>query len=105
MRWQRSKGVVGLTVTAATIAAGLSSTTAAGSTSPGPDVAVRTCFVKTVGVPFYDQPYPQGGQLLGMVNTGQGFDVYVDNNTYWLGGNLWGGPGGVWIHANYLNCS
>lgn len=75
----------------------------ASAAPPAPEA--YTCFVKTIGVPYYDKPYPSGGVIDGWVTQGQGFDVYAEDwGGHWRGGNLWGGPGGVWIHANYLSC-
>jgi hypothetical protein len=90
-----------LIMTALMITAGSSAT----ATAEPATAEYYTCFVKTVGVPYYDKPYPSGGEIDGWVTQGQGFDVFAEEyGGYWRGGNLWGGPSGVWIHANYLNC-
>ncbi len=85
------------------IALGAAKASAAPVAPEAPEV--YTCFVRTIGVPFYNKPYPSGGEIKGWVTEGQGFDVYAEDfGGHWRGGNLWGGPSGVWIHANYLVC-
>jgi hypothetical protein len=75
----------------------------AGTSAPA-SVQAFTCTVRTIGVPVYDRPYPEGGRIIAWVGTGQKTDVTViDRTGYWYGGVLWGGPFGF-IHKNYLNC-
>ncbi|WP_152360468.1 hypothetical protein [Microlunatus speluncae] len=100
-RLRRAAALVIMTVLMIT---GGGSATATAATEPA-RAEYYTCFVKTVGVPFYNKPYPSGGEIKGWVTQGQGFDVFAEDfGGHWRGGNLWGGPSGVWIHANYLAC-
>jgi CobQ-like glutamine amidotransferase family enzyme len=43
-----------------------------------------------------------GGNPLGQVHRGQGFDT-VEYRDGWFRGNLWGGRANVWIYAHYLD--
>ena len=92
------------------VAAGALAVPATASAAPAPEhsspasVQAFTCTVRTITVPVYDRPYPEGGRIIDWVDTGQKTDVTViDRTGYWYGGVLWGGPFGF-IHKNYLNC-